>query len=940
MATPDAADAGRIKGQPARPQTPAGNDIKPTTGRGGETLPQATAAYLGPKMGLPHEFGRYRVQKQLGGGGMGAVFLVVNTELQREEALKVPHFDAADDPEVHERFLREARAAAGLDHPNLCPVYDVGVLDGIYYLTMRHLKGKLLSDHTGTPQPPRKSVEIVAKLAQALSAAHAKGVIHRDLKPNNVMMCAGVGPVVMDFGLAKQKQGEDQKLTQAGTTLGTPAYMPPEQVTGDLERIGPASDVYSLGVILFELLTGTLPFRGKTAGEVYGKICHTEAPTPSSLRPGLNPTLDAICRKAMAKTPEGRYPSMKAFAAALIEFLKATPPGEGAGALTVTKAGPADVFQAPTVAPGHAAASTPNPRTVRATDPAPKGGRAPSGVRKPVQTQRARAAADDERGGRSVGGVLGLFALVLLMIGALGGIGYLVYLVSQNKGAPSANAVAIVTPASASANDRPPEIAKADGPKADGPKDNSPKTDPIKVDLPGFNPPPVFDPAPKSDPPKIDKPPKNDPPKFDPAPKVDPSKADPPKPPAHVDPKPDDPDPGLLLSEDFKEVDVGGRPKGWDGDAFGVQTEDGLPCLEVTNETPEVYYITLPKLFVKGDFALETEFRLGGGVRNAVFESRFSHFMLELRSRSSTPLPITVDDVGTVKLDAAQKEAKGYRPQTNIRLRLARKGDIYNVSINGEIVVGKTIPDKGAFEELRIGLTGGKNTIRSRVYSVRITSLEKDVPKAVGAGPLPGLREDFNKAAAGSLPDGWTASKAANMAVQKTGDNADLELVNPALGNDIVMLPKVDLKGDFYADLAAVLPERESAVEIFFKGGAKTRPLAVELAHGGAVTVAGLPKSDGSKAWAAAGPNVLRVERAGKEKGYVVKLNDIPVGTVPLTLAPGPFNEVDLAVIVVREGERPGGGPGGGFGPIIATAKKTPQITSVQVIPLEDAPAP
>ena len=198
MAANDDADAGRTKAQPTRSQAPAAGDSR----RGGETLAQGTGPYLGPKQGLPQVFGRYRVRKLLAGGGMGAVYLVVNTELEREETLKVPHFDAAEDPEVRERFLREARAAAGLDHPNLCPVYNVGVLDGVYYLTMRHLKGKLLSVYSGTAQPVRKAVEIVTKLAQALSAAHARGVVHRDLKPNNVMMCAGVGPVVMDFGLA------------------------------------------------------------------------------------------------------------------------------------------------------------------------------------------------------------------------------------------------------------------------------------------------------------------------------------------------------------------------------------------------------------------------------------------------------------------------------------------------------------------------------------------------------------------------------------------------------------------------------------------------------------------------------------------------------------------------------------------------------------------
>ncbi len=288
-----------------------------------ETLSSGTLALSGPKQGLPPVFGRYRVQGLLGGGGMGAVYLVVNTELEREEALKVPHFNAADDPQVRERFLREAKAAAGLDHPNLCPVYDVGVRDGVYYLTMRYLRGKLLSEYGNAAQPPAEAVDIVVKLAQALATAHAKGVIHRDLKPNNIMMCAGVGPVVMDFGLAKQTDRHDKALTQMGTTLGTPAYMPPEQVTGELDRMGPASDVYSLGVILFQLLTGRLPFEGRTTAEVFGKILHVAAPAPSSLRPGLPPALDAICAKALAKTPEGRYASMKEFADALTDYSKA-----------------------------------------------------------------------------------------------------------------------------------------------------------------------------------------------------------------------------------------------------------------------------------------------------------------------------------------------------------------------------------------------------------------------------------------------------------------------------------------------------------------------------------------------------------------------------------------------------------------------------------------
>ncbi len=323
---------------------------------------------VGPQ--LPQQFGRYHVQKRLGDGGMGSVYLVLNTDLQREEALKVPNFDAGDGAEMRERFIREARAAAALDHPNLCPVYNVGERDGVCYLTMRYLKGKLLSDYTGASQPPRKAVEIVTKLAQALAVAHAKGVTHRDLKPNNVMMCPGVGPVVMDFGLAKQAQQQDRKLTRMGSVLGTPAYMPPEQVKGDLTKLGPASDVYSLGVILFELLTGRLPFEGATDAEVYGKILYTAAPAASALRPGLSPALDVICRKALAKAPEDRYASMKALAADLIEYLKATPPTVGGGDMIVSKGGTANVFQMPTVAPGLSKPATAPPRSKRPTPPA------------------------------------------------------------------------------------------------------------------------------------------------------------------------------------------------------------------------------------------------------------------------------------------------------------------------------------------------------------------------------------------------------------------------------------------------------------------------------------------------------------------------------------------------------------------------------------------
>jgi formylglycine-generating enzyme required for sulfatase activity/serine/threonine protein kinase len=289
---------------------------------------------------------------------MGAVYLVENTELQRDEALKVPHFGSEDNANVRERFLREARAAAKLDHPNLCPIYDVGVIDEIYFLTMRLLPGKPLSAYTGRPHPPREAVKVVMKLAQALEHAHAKGVIHRDLKPGNIIVCPGTGPTVLDFGLAKEIRHQDHKLTQTGATLGTPAYMPPEQVKGELDRMGPASDVYSLGVILFELLTGRVPFVG-TVGEVMGKVVFTEAPLPSEVLPGMSPEVDEVCHEAMAKEPEDRHPSMKDFGAALARLLPTLAAKNEAGKPNqpVNSRNTPDVFDMPTLPPEQAPGS-------------------------------------------------------------------------------------------------------------------------------------------------------------------------------------------------------------------------------------------------------------------------------------------------------------------------------------------------------------------------------------------------------------------------------------------------------------------------------------------------------------------------------------------------------------------------------------------------------
>ena len=269
---------------------------------------------------LPAEFGRYRVLKLLGRGGMGAVYLAHDSQLGRQVALKLPSFDASETKRV-ERFVREAKSAAGLMHPNICPVYDAGQIGGRPFITMAYIDGPSLEAHIDpdAPMDPREAAGIARKVASALQEAHDKGIVHRDLKPANVMMTAKGEPVVMDFGLAKRVAGADadeSKLTHDGAVMGTPSYMAPEQVRGEHERIGPATDVYALGVMLFEMLTGQTPYTGP-AVVVMTQIVAAPVPTVAEFRPGVDSRLDAVCRKAMAKQPADRFASMTAFAIAL-----------------------------------------------------------------------------------------------------------------------------------------------------------------------------------------------------------------------------------------------------------------------------------------------------------------------------------------------------------------------------------------------------------------------------------------------------------------------------------------------------------------------------------------------------------------------------------------------------------------------------------------------
>lgn len=280
---------------------------------------------------LPEEFGRYRILRPLGRGGMGAVYLAHDSQLDRDVALKVPHFGDGATPDVLERFYREARAMGTLRHPNLCPVYDVGEHDGVHFLTMAYIEGTELSRFLedlpeGTSAAAGGGidpVELVRKVALALAEAHRMGVIHRDLKPSNIMIDGRGEPVVMDFGLARRERSSDSDITRDGAIVGTPSYMPPEQIQSGSASVGPTADVYSLGVILYRLVCGRLPYEGDVLS-VLSQVMTKEPPRPSEFCDHVDPLLEAICLRAMQKSPDDRIASMSEFAEAL-DALRAAP---------------------------------------------------------------------------------------------------------------------------------------------------------------------------------------------------------------------------------------------------------------------------------------------------------------------------------------------------------------------------------------------------------------------------------------------------------------------------------------------------------------------------------------------------------------------------------------------------------------------------------------
>jgi serine/threonine-protein kinase len=268
--------------------------------------------------------GRYTILQRIGSGGMADVWLADDTHLQRRVALKVLHARFAQDQEFVERFRREAEAAAGLQHPNVVAVFDRGDVDGTYYIAMQYLEGRTLKQLIDAGLTSEQAVGLIRQVLEGARFAHRHGVVHRDLKPQNVIVDDDGKATVTDFGIARAGVSE---ITQAGSVMGTPHYLSPEQAQGfDVTAV---SDLYSIGVMLYEALTGRVPFEGDSAVAVAMKQVSQAPQRPSSINPQVSPALDAVVMRALEKEPGRRFQSADAFIAALDAALK--DPGGGAG---------------------------------------------------------------------------------------------------------------------------------------------------------------------------------------------------------------------------------------------------------------------------------------------------------------------------------------------------------------------------------------------------------------------------------------------------------------------------------------------------------------------------------------------------------------------------------------------------------------------------------